>query len=305
VGPSKREAREWKPPLRGGSAPAARASAPAEDEPEPAKSPSRPSKDDLAALDALLNSKALEGPLQPMERPAPDRWSPQFGARPGGARPVGGSSRAVPLLAAVVLLAAAAGGAWYYLGRPQTDASADAAGSAPATVAEGLTPSEPPLTAPTAPASTLAAGRPTAATRATPAPPVRTPPPATPPPAGRPSPAAATPGLREAREMLASGELAGAARGFAANLRTAPAGAASVQLLIACSDATVQKAVSSVNSPELYIVPVKYQGRDCYRLLWGVYSNATQAAAAARSVPEYFRKNGAAPRVMSASELRP
>ena len=88
-------------------------------------------------------------------------------------------------------------------------------------------------------------------------------------------------------------------------MRTAPAGSASVQLLIACSDATVQKAVAAVRSPELFIVPVKYQGRDCYRLLWGLYTSSGQAASAVRSVPEYFRKNGAAPRVMSASELRP
>jgi hypothetical protein len=67
----------------------------------------------------------------------------------------------------------------------------------------------------------------------------------------------------------------------------------------------VQKAVTNVSSPELFIVPVKFQGRDCFRLCWGLYPSAAQAASAARSLPEYFRKGGATPRVMSAAELQP
>jgi hypothetical protein len=82
-------------------------------------------------------------------------------------------------------------------------------------------------------------------------------------------------------------------------------GTSTVQLLVACSADTVQKAVRSVSSPELYIVPVKYQGRDCYRLCWGLYAGADQAATAARALPDYFRKGGATPRVMSAAELQP
>jgi hypothetical protein len=104
---------------------------------------------------------------------------------------------------------------------------------------------------------------------------------------------------------MTGGDLAGAARSFAAHLKTAPAGTASVQLLVACSGETVQKAVANVSSPELFIVPVRFQGRDCYRLCWGLYPGASQAAAAARSLPEYFRKGGASPRVMSAAELQP
>jgi len=111
--------------------------------------------------------------------------------------------------------------------------------------------------------------------------------------------------VREARAQLAAGQLAEAARGFAAHLRAAPRGTTSVQLLVACSGDTVQKAVSSVASPELYIVPVRFQGRDCFRLCWGLYASASEAAAAARALPDYFRKGGATPRVMSAAELLP
>ena len=62
-----------------------------------------------------------------------------------------------------------------------------------------------------------------------------------------------------------------AARLFAADMKAAGRSAATLQLLIACSSETVQKAVESVGSDELLIVPVQYQGRDCYRLCWGVY----------------------------------
>jgi hypothetical protein len=307
VGPSKREAREWKPPARGGAAPAARTALPAELEAEPSspKQASRPSKDDLAALDALLNSKGLEGPLQPLERPAPaDRWSPQFGGArgAGGARPMAaGSGRGKTVLLALLLAIALGAAGWYYLGRPQPGASA-AATVEPPTSAAASTLSSGPATAEAEPSIAPTPAPTGVAAPPTPPPPVAG---ATPPPASSRGSAAPSGGLRDARSLLAGGDLRGAARGFAANLRTAPAGAASVQLLIACSDATVQKALANVASPELFIVPVKYQGRDCYRLLWGLYASANQAASAVPSVPDYFRQNGASPRVLSATELRP
>ena len=122
----------------------------------------------------------------------------------------------------------------------------------------------------------------------------------------RPSPASqarTTPAnLAEARTLLQSGNLDAAAQGFAATVKAAPASSASVQILVACSPETVQKAVQNAGSPELFIVPVHYKGRDCYRLCWGLYESASRAASAVPSLPEYFRK-GATPRVIAASEI--
>jgi hypothetical protein len=118
-----------------------------------------------------------------------------------------------------------------------------------------------------------------------------------------PAPKAGT--LSEARGLLEAGRLDEAAGGFLANLRRAPVGSASVQLLVACSTETVQKAVASVGASELVIVPVNYKGRDCYRLCWGVYDSSAGAASAVRSVPDYFRRGGASPRVVSAAEILP
>ena len=108
--------------------------------------------------------------------------------------------------------------------------------------------------------------------------------------------------MAEARALLQSGNLDAAAQGFAATLKAAPASSASVQILVACSPETVQKAVQNAGSPDLFIVPVNYKGRDCYRLCWGLYESASRAASAMPNLPEYFRK-GATPRVVGASEI--
>jgi len=143
-------------------------------------------------------------------------------------------------------------------------------------------------------ANTPNAGLPTAAPSAVPLP-ARTPEPPRPP----------ADDLGNARSLLQGGRLSEAAGGFVKTLRRAPAGTASVQLLVACSNETVQKAVDNVGSSELFIVPVSFKGRDCYRLCWGLYQGEARAASAVRSVPEYFRRGGASPRVVSASEILP
>jgi hypothetical protein len=102
---------------------------------------------------------------------------------------------------------------------------------------------------------------------------------------------------------MRQGQLDDAARGFAAHIRSAPASTSSIQLLVACSPDTVQKAVGAVDAAELFILPVSYRGRDCYRMCWGLYDSAAGASAGTRTLPEYFVKGGATPRVMSRAEL--
>jgi hypothetical protein len=266
-----------------------------------------------------LNSKGLEGPLQPLERPSSERWSPQFGARDrptGGARAVAPPGKGKAALIAVVLAVGATAAFWYYFVRPQPGASASSVATpAPETTPSAVTAdasppglprdiTRPPATSPstTLPMRTTASPTPAATAPRTPPPAVSTPPPVASP---RPPATGGQGGLREARAQLSAGQLAEAARGFAAHLRAAPRGTTSVQLLVACSGETVQKAVANVSSPELYIVPVRFQGKDCYRLCWGLYTSAPQAASAARALPDYFRKGGATPRVMTAAELLP
>ena len=264
-----------------------------------------PSKEDLAALDALLNARHVEGPLAPLEKgwsQTPDtRWEPRFDG--GGKRKAPASRGRGKLLGGVAAVAvlglAVAAVVWVLVLRPQ--APPTAAVPAPTTLAAVTTtlpepttlaaepvatpaPSTPPATQP--PATTLEAPKPT-------------PPPATTLPRSQ-----ASGSLADARAALRRGELAEAARGFSANVRAAH-GSYTVQLLVACSDDTVSKAVQAVPAPDLFIIPASYKGRSCYRICWGLYDDEAHAHAGVASVPEYFRKGGALPKAVSAASVLP
>ncbi len=114
-------------------------------------------------------------------------------------------------------------------------------------------------------------------------------------------PAAAPPD--HALELLRRGELAGAARGFAGSL---PREGYTIQLLVACSPQTAIKAAAQVTSSELYVLPIRMQGRDCYRVLYGRYGSEAAAATALRhSVPDYFKRDRSQPRIEPLSALPP
>ncbi|MBI3932826.1 MAG: hypothetical protein HY317_05370, partial [Acidobacteria bacterium] len=276
----------------------------------PPPAASRPSKEDLAALDALLNARTIEGPLEPLERERPAsparNWEPKFAQPQRGHAPERRLSPIVLAAAAFLVLGAGGAGAWFYMKRPDSRTAA-------------ASPTTPPRTPATAPTTTLAATAtsspaPAATPGATPA--VPSPAPAA---AGTPSPVpAATPqqsakpdvppakggALADARGLMQKGSIPQAAQAFAAHLRSAPS-AFSVQILVACSTETVTKAVESVSAPELYVLPVNFKGRDCYRLCWGLYESEARAGGALRSVPDYFRKGGATPKVVPTATLLP
>jgi hypothetical protein len=281
----------------------------------PSRPPTRPSKQDLEALDALLQSRPHEGPLTPFEKPpAPSREvAPRFepAGRQGGVRG-GGVLTPVLLGAAAALLIGGGVAVWYLLlrapaqprqaqasPRPQVPATPRAAPTtlaatpapAPSTVEPGTAPtSVAPAAAPTqAPGTVLAPATPAVAARETPRP-------------SPPAPAPPTPA--DARGLLQRGAFSEAARAFASTVRAAQAGY-TVQILVACSDDTVRKALENVQAQELYILPVNYRGRNCYRVLWGLYETAARADSATRAVPEYFRQGGARPKVVTTASVLP
>jgi len=273
-------------------------------------SSSRPTKEDLAALDALLNPSAAEGTEKPPERPRSDAWEPQFqtGATPAR-RAVGRNSRPsrAPLIGGAVVLVLAVGAAGYYffIGRSPEAAPTAAPTTATPTVAPTPTLSAPATMAPAPTAAPTPAAAPTATPVATAAPtptPVPTPPPT---PAVAPPAPTAPPPTGEPRALLRQGSLDAAARGFAASLAAGPSGRYGIQALVACSPETVMKAVQSVSGDDLFILPVNYKGRDCHRICWGVYPDRATADAAARSFPAYFRQNRIRPRIQPLTDLLP
>lgn len=262
-----------------------------------ARAVARPSREDLAAVDALLNSRPVEGPMAAFEKTAvgEERWNQGYGGRPAGAAMARRSSRRGPLLAllGVAVAAAIGGGVWYYLRLGST-----ATAPPPTTVVRRVPAPTTPATTPPVTAAPVADAPPpsTAPTVArTPAPPPTTAPP------GRSEPVS----LAQARTLMRQGQLPQAARGFQSSVRGAPSGTLSVQLLVACAPETVQKAVDGVHSDELFILPVTYNGRDCFRMCWGLYSTPAKATSALRALPEYFRVGGAKPKVAPVASLLP
>jgi hypothetical protein len=300
---------------------------------------SRPSQEDLAALDALLNPST--GAVRaPAERPRQEKFEPQFRPpttppkRPS-ARPVAPSSRSrVPMLAAGlagIILATVA--AWYFLlrtpgpQRPSSPAGRPSPAAPPTTMAAAL-PLPQPLATPTlaaatpvpvttalaAPAATPTPVAPATAPPAT-APPATLPPAtptptvrATPTPAATPSPKPAAhpaPSGADGRALLRQGGFPEAAQAFAAALAKDARGRFSYQLLTACAPDTIAKAVQAVGADDMFILPVSFQGRSCYRLCWGLYDTRPTAEAARGSVPAYFRQGGTQPRLSPLVELLP
>jgi hypothetical protein len=254
----------------------------------------RPSRDDLAALDALLEPRPSEGPLETFDRgrhAAENRHAaeglPSFEPPREEAGP--GRWRLLALGAALVTSLAIAVWAWFpgiltgFATPPAASPSAGPAASPTAAVPPTPLPIPSPVLSPDSAPSSPAPG------------PVATP---TPPP---PAPD----DLATARTMLQLRRFDEAAQGFLAHLRQAPAGTATIQILLACQADTVGKAVANAGAPELMVVPVRYQGKDCYRVLWGIFSGSGDASAALGGVPDYFRREGARPRAVSAASVLP
>jgi hypothetical protein len=272
--------------------------------------PSPPSREDLAALDALLNSRGLEGPLTPLEKPKEERWEPRFGQATPRPLPRRGSGGLIAAAAAALVLATAVGGGvWYRFFRGHGPIVPVAVSPKPIPTTTTLVP----VATPTPDAEPSPIATPAATTTPVPAsiPSPTTPSPTPPPPSTRPSPSATTTrrsgsgSLAEARTALEKGDFTQAAREFASSLKSVGRGSYTVQLLVACADETVAKASQNVSAQELFIVPVEYKGRSCYRICWGVYENEAGAHAAVKSIPEYFRKGGASPKAVSTASVIP
>ncbi|HEY7411677.1 MAG TPA: DUF4388 domain-containing protein [Vicinamibacteria bacterium] len=267
---------------------------PAGGQSSPPSAPVRPApkattKEDLAALDILLNPRTAEGPLAPLDKPAAPGPSFGSGRRKGRS---GSSGRALVIGAAVTLVLGAVAGAYYVAGRsgPPPASVPPKAATPPQTLAEAPPP------------TTVAAVAPPVTGAAAPGAPVASLPPATTPAA---APLPSEDALTTARRLMGSGDLAASARSFASHVRRTPAGTRTVQLMVACSGETVQKAMAGTGSPELLILPVEYQGRSCFRMCWGLYPTDARAQAAARALPPYFRQGGVTPRVVPAASLLP
>jgi hypothetical protein len=291
-----------------------------------AGAPRRATSQDLDAVQELIGAPAPSRPRPGASAMPTQRWEPVLSSagRPGRNRSGGRSASQNPVirgLVALVLLGGVGLVAWIgYTGqsrtvvRPPTPKPPAASPQFPA-VTPVATAALPPSPASTLMAATPATS-PTPATKATPAPPLPTPTPkaaftptpapplkaaptvvATPHPAAPPSrPAAAAAAFGEYDAMKA-GRLDEAAAGFEARAQ-AHSAEFSVQLLVACSPQTIDKAIKNDSSPDLFILPATVSGKPCHRMMRGFFKTNEDATRAVSALPGYYIAEGARPKAV-------
>jgi len=164
------------------------------------------------------------------------------------------------------------------------------------------TPPSPAATPAAVPSSTpVPKATPKPPTTPTPTPrPVATPAPA----AARATPAAGPVVSGSGYEAMKAGRLSDAATIFASAARSR-AGEFSVQLLVACSAQTIEKALLNDPSPELFVLPATVGGKPCHRMMRGYYSTEDAAARAVLALPPYYVTEGAKPRAIAIRTVLP
>ncbi len=269
----------------------------------------KPSTPELAAMRERLR------PLAPSRTGSPDQWEPMLSvaSRPVRHRFQGSPLFASPLargIAGAALIAVLSGVGWigYTASRsgpaipatptPTSFKPAPAAGvsptvdaGAPAVDPSPIPTLSPPMGLPTP--ATIAEAGPLAR------PPVTEKPSATPAPKTTPSPASLQSSPYEA---LRAGRLAEAVLSSESLVRS-HGGEFSVQLLVACSPRTIEKAIQNDPSPDLFVLPATVSGKSCHRLMRGLFKTSGEATQMVSSLPAYYVSEGARPRAVPLKTL--
>jgi hypothetical protein len=228
-------------------------------------------------------------------------------ATPAPAAPGTASAQTPPAAAALPAASPAASpltsppadGAAAATAAPPVAPSATAAPKTPPTTPALVTSPVPVATPPPSKAGSLAAPAPAAAPSAkTGVSPAVKPAPST--AASKPAPAGPAAAFSAAHARLRKGEFAEAAHDFTSSVKP---GSFTIQLLVACSTETLQKAAGAVSAQEWFVVPARYKGKECFRICWGVFESEAAAKAAQKDVAEYFRTGGASPKVVPTAQI--
>ena len=99
-------------------------------------------------------------------------------------------------------------------------------------------------------------------------------------------------------EAMKAGRLADAATTFA-SIAQGRAAEFSVQILVACSAQTIEKAIQNDPSPDLFILPATLSSKPCHRLMRGFYKTEGEAAQAVSALPPYYVAEGAKPKAIA------
>jgi hypothetical protein len=105
-------------------------------------------------------------------------------------------------------------------------------------------------------------------------------------------------------DAMKAGRLSDAGMIFASAARSRAA-EFSVQLLVACSAQTIEKALQNDPSPDLFVLPATVAGKPCHRMMRGYYATEAAAARAVLALPPYYVTEGAKPRAVAIRAVLP
>jgi hypothetical protein len=102
------------------------------------------------------------------------------------------------------------------------------------------------------------------------------------------------------RELVAAGDLIGAADAFHEALRGGEAGRHTLRVGVFCDIANLERQVrASGSAPELFVLRRSVGGRPCLALYWGLFPTRAAARAAAGAIPQPLRAAGQSPVLVS------
>jgi hypothetical protein len=108
--------------------------------------------------------------------------------------------------------------------------------------------------------------------------------------------------FRSALELAGERRFREAAESFRRALENQAAGAYSIQILLACQDATLEKSFARAAGRTLYVVPTTFRGQACYRLFEGLYGSDEEARRELERLPALFFEDGNRPIVVRAPQ---
>ena len=79
----------------------------------------------------------------------------------------------------------------------------------------------------------------------------------------------------------------------------------SIQILVACSEQTIQKALQNDTSPDLFTLPAVISAKPCHRLMRGFFKTNSEAMQSLATLPAYYVAEGAKPKPVLVRSVLP
>ncbi len=107
----------------------------------------------------------------------------------------------------------------------------------------------------------------------------------------------------QAKKLMKAKQYQQAAREWKKKISANPGGY-TINVEVACSPVSVSKIFSYDKQLKyLYLLPRKIGGRNCFRICWGLYKNNSEAQRGMNTLPQYYRNQKPAPKVITLKKV--